>query len=74
MCSSAGIFASGVLLVLPTFLSADVGSSLPSLLVSAIDCLHIVACTFSFANVLECRRWQQFAQSTCFNRGSRRAC
>ena len=34
MCSSAGIFASGVLLVLPTFLSADVGSSLPSLLVS----------------------------------------
>ena len=31
MCSSAGVFDSGVLLVLPTFLSADVGSSLPSL-------------------------------------------
>ena len=31
MCSSAGVFDSGVLLVLPTFLRADVGSSLPSL-------------------------------------------
>ena len=59
---SAGIFAGGVLLVLPTFLSADVGSSLPSLVYLLFQpgkssCLLAIGCVHSRDARVHWRPW-----------------